>query len=55
MNTPTASEYSSAGTPASPDLRGWTPPAAPRELEAEGGCSKRPLLCYLAISGPMVP
>ena len=37
MNTPTASEYSRAGTPASPDLRGWTPPAAPRELEAEGG------------------
>jgi hypothetical protein len=33
MNTPTASEYSRAGTPASPDLRGWTPPAAPRELE----------------------
>ncbi|CAH0368576.1 unnamed protein product [Pelagomonas calceolata] len=37
MNTPTASEYSRAGTPASPDLRGWTPPAAPRELEAEQG------------------
>ena len=29
--------FARGGTPASPDLRGWTPPAAPRELEAEGG------------------